>query len=311
MAKLTFFELCGVQTANEMAQRWPRFHVQFAPGLLVVGDDVSDYEHLMRYLNRALTFEAVRPGAALDRMDLTGLGAAVEPVHRVGLTAEVVISHFGMTPSDISPMVLTGMFDIPFYLLETAPGKNARLFVTQSERGLELVIEGLPVEIQLPTDMLGPPLEEATEQAHPGGGPDAKLTGGAVAPGVYDSVEVILRGPQPSIIRVHVKVRMTEERDFIVEPAVPLSFGPCRFLGLPCKAVHDFALIPSSPLRGDHHVTEQALEWARHSIDPIELFGEHIEHVGLVTARTLDFDLSREPLKAVLESINKDIPDED
>jgi hypothetical protein len=245
---------------------------QFAPGLVVVGDDVSDYEHLMRYLNRALTFEAVRPGAALDRMDLTGLGAAFEPVHRVGLTAEVVISHFGMTPADISPMVLTGMFDIPFYLLETTPGKNARLFVTQSERGLELVIEGLPVEIQLPTAQ---PSDEATEQAHPGGGPDVKLTDGAFAPGVYDSVEIILREPQPSIIRVHVKVRMTEEREFIVEPAVPLSFGPCRFLGLPCKGVHDFALVPSSVLRGDHHVTEQALG-GRGTDRPHRAFGEHV-----------------------------------
>lgn len=311
MAKLTLFDLCGVQNANEMANLWPRFHVQFAPGLVVTGSDVSDFEHLMTYLNRALTFQGVRPGASFDRMDLTGLGEAFEPVHRVGLTAELVVSHFGIPPSEISPLVLTGMFDIPFYLLETPVDKPARLFVTHSERGIEVVIEGLPVEIQLPSDMLGPLPDEAEEQAHPGGGPDVKLTDGDFDASLYDGLEIILREPQPSIIRVHVKVRMTEEHDFIVEPAVPISFGPCRFLGLPCKAVHDFALLPSPTLRGDHHPTEQALEWTRHTINPIELLGEYVEHVGMVTARTLDFDYSREPMKTIMDSMNADIPEAD
>jgi hypothetical protein len=126
MPKLTLFDLCGVQTANQMANLWPRSYVQFAPGLVAAGNDPGDFEHLMTYLNTALTFQAVRPGASFDRMDLKGDGEDFERVHRVGLTAELVVSHSSMTPSDISPLVLSGLFDVPFFLLETPLDKPAR-----------------------------------------------------------------------------------------------------------------------------------------------------------------------------------------
>lgn len=310
MAKLTLFDLCGVQTAGEMAAIWPRGYVRFLPGLPAAGDDPSDFERLVTYLNRALTFQAVRPGASVDRLDLTGLGDGFAPVHRVGLTADVVISHLGLPPTEISTLVLNGLFDMPFTLIETAPGKPARLFVTKSERGLELVIEGLAVEMQVPTDLLGPLRSEGEEQGSPGGGPDVTLTSEPFEAGVYDSLAIVLREPLPSLLRMHVKLRVTEEWDFILEPAVPISLGPCRFMGLPCTAVHDLAFVPSPTLRGDHHPTEQALEWTRHTINPIELYGEHIAHVGLVTARTLDLDLTREPLATVMRGLNDSIVDD-
>ena len=56
------------------------------------------------------------------------------------------------------------------------------------------------------------------------------------------------------------KVRYTEAREIVIEPAVPLSIGACRMFGLPCRGVHDLALVPYDSLAADPHGTEQALE---------------------------------------------------
>ena len=36
------------------------------------------------------------------------------------------------------------------------------------------------------------------------------------------------------------------------EPAVPISIGPCTFLGLPCRGLHDLSFLPSSTLGTGH-----------------------------------------------------------
>ena len=123
----------------------------------------------------------------------------------------------------------------------------------------------------------------------------------------YDSFEVVLREPLDSSIKVHVKVRLTEELDVVIEPAVPISFGPCRFTGLPALAVHDLNFVPSPTLTGDHEPGEQAFEWTRH---PIDRLMPGAGFTGMLTVRTVDLDSTRPPLSDLTPKMNVDRPTE-
>lgn len=292
MATVRFYDLLGISTDAAAAGKWPADRVQGEVGELI-GDADAVTLDLVRYLQTALEFRAVSPGAAPDR---------------VGLFAEVVVKN----PPEplIRPIVLSQMPDIAFYLQNTVgvPGTSsyrpARLYITTADTGTELVIEGLPVEIRVPSGLLGPLREAAEEAAHPEGGPDVTLTE-LFQSGVYDSLQVTLRDAEEfSSIFVHVRVRMTEELDFIIEPAVPISIGQCRFNGLPCHGLHDITLVPSPRLH-DEQPHEQALEWARHSINPFARWLEMSKWAGGITVRTVDLNAFREPLKALTDKLNE------
>jgi len=119
---LTLFGLLGATTAAEAAEKWPK--LPFLPGLGVSagGDDPSDYEPLLAYLNTVLSFAAVRPGSAPDR---------------VGLTAEVVIAPH---PAP-EPLVLRELPDLAFVLQPNIPDRPARLCAPQPAQDLLGVIQ--------------------------------------------------------------------------------------------------------------------------------------------------------------------------
>lgn len=273
---LTLLTLIGAKSVSDAAERWPRD--AFLPGLGLVagGDDAANYEPLLSYLNSVLSFAAVRPGSAADR---------------VGMAAEVVIAPH----PNPQPLVLRQLPDVAFVLQPNIADRPARLFATCSDGGVEVVVEGLPVEVILPNGLLMPLRSEAEEATGP------SLTdvrqAGPFEPGVYDTFEVVLRELTSSSLFVHVRARLTEEGEVIVEPAVPISIGPCRFSGLPCRGVHDLGFLPYPTLSGAHTHHEQALEWARHEISG----GLGIEGTGLLMVRTLDLDHSRDPLKRLIE----------
>lgn len=280
MASARFYDLLGVSDDASAAALWPRSRVKSTTGFSIDADPID----LVRYLQAALKFRAVRPGASSDR---------------VGLSSEVIVDNTSAIP--VRPLVLTQMPIIAFYLQDTPVDKPARFYVTRADTGVELVIEGLPVEIRIPSSLLGPLRTEAEEEAHPGGGPDVTLTD-PFQPGEYDSLQVTLRDTGESSIFVHLRVRMTEEMDFIIEPAVPISIGPCRFSGLPCHGLHDLNFVPSPRLQGDHSEGEQALEWTRHRLDRLSV---DAEYAGVLTVRTVDLDSTRAPLKQLTEKMNE------
>ena len=129
--------------------------------------------------------------------------------------------------------------------------------------------------------------------------------------GVHDSLAVILRDVTPSSIFVHIRVRMTEERDFIIEPAVPISIGPCRFNGLPCHGLHDLSLIPYPTLRGEDSEGDQALEWTRHTLNPLDRLISDARYSGVITVRTVDLNDNRKPLKEIRERLNSELATKD
>lgn len=282
MAALSLLGLLGVTNLVDAATRWPRETFLPRLGLSATADDPHDYVPLLGYLDTVLRFVNVRPGAAGD----SGGG--------VGLVAEVVIDDH----PDPVPVVLRQLPDFGFTLLPNSSGAPARLFVTQSDDGVEVVVEGLPVEIALPNGLLGPLRSEADEQAGPALIDVAQ--GGPFHAGDYDTFEVVLSEQRSSKLRVHVRVRLTVEGEVTIEPAVPLSIGACRFSGLPCDAVHDLGLLPYPELSGAHTRHELALEWARHRIPT----GLGSEGTGLVTVRTLDLAHDRDPLRGVVERMS-------
>lgn len=290
---MNFYQLLGVADASGAANRWPRNRVQD-----VLGDTSNDPSHflaLMEYLQGALQLRNILPGAAVDP---GGVGPK-----RVGLSAEVVVQNTGAP----RPLVLRQMPDVAFHLIDTAPGKPARLFVTQSDSGVEVIVEGVPVEIKIPSDLLGPlPTKQQLENLPPSGELEIRTTPeeALFTAGILDSLEVVLRSVDPSSIKVHVRVRMTEQGDFVVEPAVPLSIGPCTFAELPCRAIHDLALFPAPHLRG-HEVEEVAVEWARHRLDRWSLDSNA---AGVYAVRTLDLDITRPPLDELVKRLKADGP---
>src|SRR5689334_4536563 len=103
MPTVRFYDLLGVAAGADVAAaaRWPSDRVQGDTGALGVDVDAVTID-LVRYLEAALDFRAIQPGAAADK---------------VGLSAEVIVRN----PPEplIRPLVLSQMPDIAFVLQNT------------------------------------------------------------------------------------------------------------------------------------------------------------------------------------------------
>ncbi|HEY5341146.1 MAG TPA: hypothetical protein VIK27_08990 [Candidatus Aquilonibacter sp.] len=83
-----------------------------------------------------------------------------------------------------------------------------------------------------------------------------------------------------------VRLQLTTTGDVILEPTVPISFGPCRWLGIPAKAVYDVLLIPS-PNRRDY------FEWSHNDL---ATFISNPPVKGALGFRSIDIDFTQAPL---------------
>ena len=279
MAAIAFYDLLGVRDESSPRDaalaRWPVGVVQAGLGRQDP-PDLNALALLMDELEASLELRAIQPGADAER---------------VGLVAEL---HVGL-PLPVGPIVLARMPDVEFRLLQTGT-EPPKVFVTSGTAGTAIVIDALPVEILLPRRMLMP-LEADPDAPIP---LEDELVTGFQA-GFHDTLGITLRRDAPSSIRVHVKVRFTEAREVVIEPAVPISIGPCRFSGLPCRGLHDLALVAFPTLAADAHATEQALEWLRHPLVPLI----EDEPTGFVTFRTIDFHDRYKPFSRLLIAPNE------
>lgn len=288
---IRLYDLMGVTGApvpdEAAAALWPSHLIQ---GSIGQRDkvDIEEARTQVKELDATLSFQNIRPGVSLTSGDTDSID-----LDRVGLMAELLV---GAVPPSL-PLVLTAMPDVAFFLQPTG-SFPARVAITVSELGSELILEALPVEIKLPKGFIVPlgPLKNQTPPAD-------EVQIDSWASGHHDTLRVILRATQPSSIFVHVKIRMTEDGRFVLEPAVPLSVGPCRFMGLPCRAIHDLNIVFSPKLGiGEpelDHYGDQALEWIRHP-----LVDDSDDDFGVFTLRTLDLDETRSPLSALHAALN-------
>ena len=187
---------------------------------------------MLVYLDKVLSFSAVRPGVGPDR---------------VGLVAEVVVTHA------VATSAAAGAAPASRHRVRAARQRSgadpARLFVTQSDAGVEVVVEGLPVELQLPNGLLMPLRTQQEEDAGPAATDEIQAVP-LRRRGPTTRSQVFLSDLRESRIRVHLRIRFTEEREVVIEPAVPISVGACRFSGLPCRGVHDLGFLPYPVLVG-------------------------------------------------------------
>ena len=229
-------------------------------------------------LNTSVTVRNVRTGARADRVSV-----------EADLSAPSFNGH-----TEGWPFVIASMPDVEFRIKASPnPAAPVKLFASAGDSGFELVLEGLPVEIRLPDGLIEPHPDEI-------GAPDGSLevtVGDPFTPGRLDDLRVVLRRGGPTSIFVHVRLVMTQDYEFHIQPAVPVSFGRSALSGIPCKALHDFRLIASPAIAPDH------LEWLRHPVEPLEsrLTGPYD---GLFAIRTVDVDETAGSMRSIVDWLN-------
>ncbi len=302
----TFFELLGVNNPDDASAKWPRDRIQPDLGDLT-GDSDTGFPELMTYLESALRFTAVRPGAAQPGLD-------PDDDITVGLVAELHVAPPAGPPGPT--MVIAQMSKIG-YRLEATHDVPAHVFVTEGRGGVEVVVHGLPVAIMLPPGLITPK-RSAEDREAAGGGPmpDVRTAPPPPPDGPIDgfdanhpdSLEIVLSDERSSYIRVRVNVRMTELGDFYLDPVVPISLGACQLSGLPMTAIHDLQIIPQpapTVVAAEHVDAELPLEWKRHRLDHVPLTE------GLMSFRTLDLDMAADPWKWLADKIKEKRPEAD
>jgi hypothetical protein len=275
---LTLFDLFGEANADSVAAVWPT-RVQPFTGLIGQWPPPQPaFSQWLAALNNTFSLSAVRTGAANDRV------AVEAKLTSTGL-AEYAAGF---------PFVISSMPDVEFRIQYATPIENQiHLFASLSDRGTELVLERLPVQILLPAGLITPHPDE----------PDT-IEIGDFRPGHLDDLKIRFDGDSPVSIFVHVRVHMTEDGDFDIRPAVPVSFGKCTFTGIPCLAVHDFQLIPSPGIapQNVHWLRHQITPWTPDAVGPLE---------GCFSVRSVYIDPDTSPISDAAHWLNSHESPED
>lgn len=209
--------------------------------------------------------------------------------NRASLAARLAFAPGNLGYVDGFPFGLSALSKVAFKLQPLSdPDNLASLFASVTDTGAEVVLEGIPLEIILPGDLLLPP-NDANGHVGP------VLTVGDFSPGHLDDLRLVYRPADGSSIFVHARLRFTADGQVSLRAAVPIDFGRCTFSGFPCLAVHDFILIPSPALAMDE------IEWLRHDITPWVPAAAN----GQFSVRSFHFDPTGEPFKSAAASFNK------
>ena len=270
ITKTTLFDLF-----SDFVDKWPNEVLQEEVGLLGLPPDPSVW---LTALDAGVDVIDIRMGSEGDR---------------VSIQAKVAIDNGRTGYIDGFPFVIASMPDVEFRIQDMTVMEAILLYASISDRGAEVVIEGLPVEIRLPSELIEP---HPNPDDHPSG--ITEYTRGKFSVGKLDHLKIIYRRNNPTSIYVHVRIHYNEEGEITVRPTVPISFEKCVFSGLPCKAIHDFTLIANPSL------VSTDVEWVRHSVEPWQpkLVGPS---VGLFAIRSIDLDETEAPFKSVAEWLNK------
>lgn len=262
--RFTLFDLFG-----DFSARWPALQIRQTPGFNDPNSPPNPQAWLGA-LNNAVSLSGVRTGA---------LGS------RVAVEATLSLDPIAAGFPEGFPFVLEPMPDVELRIPAIQPPYGVRLFASVSSSGAaEVLLETLPVEIRLPVGLIAPHPDVAT---HPSGITEQEI--GDFVAGEHDHLKLVLRNNEPTSIFVHMRVHINEELEVSMVPAVPVSFGSCTFSGQPCKALHDFTLLPFPSL------AQETTDWIRHDVDAwIDVQRTSLN--GCFAVRSVHFDTTAEGL---------------
>ncbi len=269
----TLFDIFG-----DFSKVFPKCTLQPMTGVLATSPKVSAW---LGNLNNGVVASDVHTGAFGDRVTIAA-------------KLQIDNAKTGYAGGGGFPFVFASMPDVEFRIQPLDKNNYSQLFVSISDKGVEIVLEGLPVEIRLPLGLVEMADADDIKKQKP---IDERVIG-KFSPKNIDSLEIRYRRGDVSSVFVHVRLHMDEDGYFAIRPAVPISFGPCKLMGLPCKAIHDFQLVPS-PVRA-----ENDLEWLRHGIEAwLDSMKGMLD--GCWAVRSVHFDQSKPPLASLSKAMNK------
>jgi hypothetical protein len=263
--KATFFDLLGidpnlVDRATAAAALWPDDIASLTQGLNQSDNSLA----IVNMLQQGLEFTDIRPGVDARVALGTGLPGQIALAARMAVVGPFATSQ---------PFYLRAIPDHGIQLALTDPLHPAQIFIALDGRGLEVIIDRLPVKIFLKEGLA------AALDTNP-------VTVGTFDPVKPDSFAYQLGdATQPAQIECFIRLHLTPEGDVILEPSVPISFGPVRWMGLPATAVYDVLLLPS-PHRREY------LEWAHNDVGS---FFSNPPADGAIGFRSIDVDFSQPP----------------
>lgn len=269
---VSFFDLLGIapDTADPVAAARTLLKPLLAENgiiSLTQGINVTDDSVAMIGMLAELVFTDVRPGVDPH----AALGASGAATGQIGVAASVTVTGPLATQQ---PFYLRALPDHGIQLAPTDPQHPASLFFVLDGRGTELIIDRLPVRIFLKSGIA------------------SVLTGTPTPVGSFDPTDqdsfayTLGDDAHPAEIDCFIRLHLLPgNNEVILEPSVPISFGPVRWMGLPAAAVYDIQLIPAPDRR-------EYFEWAHNDIGA---FISNPPAAGALAFRSIDLDFSQPP----------------
>lgn len=231
------------------------------PDALIAGDKLT----VINNLNAGTSFTNIRPG--VDARAALGAGGPGQ----IAFAADMAIVG---APATSLPMALSSLPTVGIQLKVTDTMHPARVYAAVDGRGFEVIIDRLPVTLLLKSG-LASSLDPAPVSV-------GTFDGTAIDSFAYTLGDNVTQTRIECFVRLH----LTVEGDVILEPSVPLSFGPVRWMGLAAKAVYDIQILPS-PNRREY------LEWTHN--DPGSFFSNP-PIKGAIGFRSIELDTDKPPL---------------
>ena len=265
----TLFDLLGIapsapNRAQAAAALLPDDLLSLTGGINLSEDRLQ----IVNALDAGTSFSNVRPGVE------PGFGA----IGQIGFTADMAIVS---VPATTQPFYLRSLPNVGLLLKVTDAAHPVRIAATFDSRGAEIIVDRLPVTLQLKAGL-------ASAMG------TAEVTVGSFDVTAVDSIAYRLSDEAtPAEIDCFVRLHLTPEGDVILEPNVPLSFGPVVWMGLAAKAVYDIQLLPA-PNRREY------LEWTHN--DP-GAFLSNPPVKGAIGFRSIDLDFDQAPLSDLRQRV--------
>ncbi len=290
--KTTLFDLAGVTDAAELAPQWPA-DLRWEHGDYDEAGAAALLAHLQAVIELRNVVSAVAATSPSPRAQSS------EPAVSISADVHVNLANAG---ADALGVVHRRLPDFVLRLVSTDGNTPARLSWTRfasDEPGSELVLAGLPVQIEPPADLLSSADEDALEVPFDNTRPDS--FGARIQP-----LDVAV---ERTWLKCFVTLRLTRHGEVLIQPTVPISLGRCNFMGLPSRAVHDLGLFPDVALQAPAHVRELPIGWAE-SEQKLSLFAERVgSDRGLITVRTIELDRDAPAVRDVYDFFKTEQPE--